>query len=380
MDNHKPKIFFVATVEFAVNAFLLSHLQRLSCFYDLTVITNTSDPIFLIKKGVNVKVIPLKISRHISLASDLFCLLYLIYLFLKNRPMAVHSITPKSGLLAMLAAFLTRIPLRVHSFTGQIWVNDSGIRRYFLKTVDFLIGKLTTINMIDSPSQKDFLVKQNVLYEKKSIVFGSGSVSGVNIKRFLPNVDIFNEVRFELSIPRDAFVFIYLGRLNKSKGILDLAEAFSRINNNLAYMLIVGPDEGSFREQVKSLNQAHLFRLRFIDLTLEPERYLAASNALCLPSYREGFGNVVIEAAATGLPAIASNIYGISDAILNQETGLLHKVGDIEDIVCCLERFLNNPQEVARYSYAARSRVLDKFNSDMLTEYWLNFYRCHLSI
>jgi len=379
MLNPKPKIYFVATVEFAVNAFLLSHLERLSNYYDLTVIVNTSDPDFLIKQGIIAKVIPLKISRVISIAPDFFCLLYLVYLFLKDRPVAVHSITPKSGLLAMAAAFFARIPLRVHTFTGQVWVNAKGMRRYFLRFIDFLIAKLATFNIVDSPSQKDFLVKQNVLSEKKSIVFGLGSVCGVNLERFTPSVDSFNAVRRELLIPDDAFVFIYLGRLNKDKGVLDLAEAFSRLNNDLAYMLIVGPDEGCFVGQIKSLNQAHLSRMRFIGLTHEPERYLAASNALCLPSYREGFGSVIIEAAAVGLPAIASNIYGISDAILDQETGLLHQAGDVDAIRYCLERFLSNPQEVALYSTAARSRVVKEFDSETLTNYWLDFYMSHVS-
>lgn len=378
MLNPKSKIYFVATVEFAVNAFLLSHLERLSNYYDLTVIVNTSDPDFLIKKGIKAKVIPLKISRNISIVPDFFCLLYLVYLFVKDRPMAVHSITPKSGLLAMAAAFFARIPLRVHTFTGQVWVNSKGIRRYFLRFIDFLIAKLAIVNIVDSPSQKDFLVKQNVLSEKNSIVFGLGSVCGVNLSRFTPSVDSFNAVRRELLIPHDAYVFIYLGRLNRDKGILDLANAFSNIKVKKAYLILVGPDEGGFVDEVTKINKDKIDQLRFIDYTREPERYLAASNVLCLPSYREGFGSVIIEAAAMGVPAIASNIYGISDAIVNNQTGLLHEPRNVKAITDAMILFLNDEQLSVQYGKAAKSRAVKSFDSKTISTYWLNFYLDHV--
>ena len=376
MRPSRPKIFFLATVEFAVNAFLLSHLKALSKCFDVTVIVNTDDPLFLTKQGVDVEVIPLNISRNIQILSDVYCLIRLVCIFIKLRPSAVHSITPKAGFLAMLAAFIACVPFRVHTFTGQVWATSHGLKRVELKFFDWLTARLATFNIIDSPSQQQFLINQKVLTKERSIVFGVGSVSGVDLKRFKPSKKVLTEVRHELGIPEDAFVFIYLGRLNKDKGILDLALAFTSLKNKNKniYLLVVGPDEGDFVEEMKRLCVDNIDQLRFVVYTRTPERFLAASNALCLPSYREGFGSVVIEAAAMGLPAIASDIYGISDAIVDNGTGLLHQPGDAECIKRCMGLFLARPDKLERLGYEARSRAVKNFDAERITEHWLGFY------
>lgn len=368
------RIFFVATVNFAINAFLLNHLKALSKYFDVAVIVNTEDADFLIKQGINVKVIPLKISRNIHILSDIACLIRLISIFIKYHPSAVHSITPKAGLLAMLAAFFARVPFRVHTFTGQVWATKVGLKRLMLKSFDRLIAVLTTFNIVDSPSQRQFLIDEKVLCKKNSIVFGLGSVSGVDLKRFKSSKAAFDECRHTLEISEGAFVFTYLGRLNKDKGVLDLANAFSLIENKKAYLLIVGPDEGGFVDEIKKINAHKLEQIRFVGFTSVPEQYLAASNALCLPSYREGFGSVIIEAAAMGLPAIASNIYGISDAVVNNQTGLLHTPADVSSILFCLNTFLNDSRLVKKYGDAAKLRAINEFDAHLITKYWCQFY------
>jgi len=342
------------------------------------VIVKTDDPLFLTKQSVDVKVIPLSISRNIRILSDAYCLIRLVYIFIKLRPSAVHSITPKAGLLAMLAGFIACVPFRVHTFTGQVWATSHGLKRVVLKFIDWLTARLATFNIIDSPSQQQFLINQKVLTKERSIVFGMGSVSGVDLQRFKPSKKVLTEVRHELGIPEDAFVFIYLGRLNKDKGILDLALAFTSLKNKNTYLLVVGPDEGDFVEEIKSLSGDSVDRLRFVAYTRTPERFLAASDVLCLPSYREGFGNVVIEAAAMGLPAIASDIYGISDAIVDKGTGLLHPPGDAECIKRCMDIFLARPDKLERFGCEAKSRAVKNFDAERITEFWLGFYEQQL--
>ena len=374
------RIFFVANVDFAINSFFLSHLKALSQHFDVTVIVNTDDQDFLKKQGINIKVIPLNISRNIHLLSDIVCLIRLISIFIKYHPSAVHSITPKAGLLAMLAAFFARTPFRVHTFTGQVWATKLGLKRLMLKSFDKLIAKLASFNIIDSPSQQQFLIDEKVVPKETSLVFGLGSVSGVDLKKFKPSKQVSNDVRRELSIPQHGIVFTYLGRLNKDKGVLDLANAFSLIENKKAYLLIVGPDEGRFVGEIKKINAHKLDQIRFVDFTKIPERYLATSNVLCLPSYREGFGSVIIEAAAMGVPTIASNIYGISDAVVNNETGLLHPPADVSSILFCLNIFLNDSRLVKKYGNAAKLRVINEFDASLITEYWRQFYLEKMSI
>jgi glycosyltransferase involved in cell wall biosynthesis len=376
--KRKKTIYFVATVEFAVNAFLKRHLYSLSKSFDVIVFVNTLDPNFLKTQGINVNVIPLNIRRNINIFSDLKSFFILFFYFLKNRPVSVQSITPKAGLLAMAAAYMARVPLKVHTFTGQVWVTKSGLFRYILKKLDTMIAFFSDYAIVDSPSQSQFLVEEKVLPLKKSIVFGSGSVSGVDLEKFKASKKTYTDVRSELSIPDDAFVFVYVGRLNAEKGALDLATAFSQIHNDKAYLLVVGPDEGDYSQQIKNLSNINLGRVRLTGFSSEPYRYLAASNALCLPSYREGFGSVIIEAAAMGVPAIASNIYGISDAVQNHKTGLLHVPKNPDQLLKCMEVFLSNPDLVAEYGAAANKRAINEFDAKILTKYWLDFYLSHI--
>ncbi len=364
----------MATAESAVNAFLLNHLTVLAKTFDVKVVVNTNDLFFLNKQGLDINVISLNISRKIRIFSDLYCLIHLIYIFIRFRPSAVHSITPKAGLLAMLAASIAFIPIRVHTFTGQVWAIQRGFKRFFLKSFDRLIANLAFFNIVDSLSQQKFLINENVLTKKKSVVFGLGSVSGVDLRRFKPTKQTFTEVRESLLIPHDAFVFIYLGRLNKDKGILDLANAFSAIENKNAYLLFVGADEGGFADEIKRINVRKLDSIKFLGFTREPERYLAASNVLCLPSYREGFGSVIIEAAAVGIPAIASDIYGISDAVINKHTGILHTPRDVSSILDAMQFFIKNSELVKKYGDAAMERAKVEFDAKVMSKYWLDFY------
>ena len=140
----------------------------------------------------------------------------------------------------------------------------------------------------------------------------------------------------------------------------------------------MGPDEDNLTDEIKKINKHKSFQIKFVGHTNRPEDYLAASDTLCLPSYREGFGNVIIEAAATGVPCIASNIYGISDAILNQKTGALHAPRDVNAIFGAMQNFLKNPKLVKKYGRAARKRVRAEFDANVISKYWLNFYQARL--
>ena len=369
MVNRKS-ICFVATVEFAVSAFLLNHLKELSKYYDLTVIVNLKNPNFLIDTKLNINLVNINFSRKINIISDLLSLVQLVYLFLIKRYDAVHSITPKAGLLAMIASFLTFIPVRIHCFTGQVWATKSGLSRLFLKLIDKVIGILSTQNIIDSKSQYNFLVKHNVLNKDKSLVFGSGSVSGVDLLKFKPNTKVKLSLRKKLKISPASFIFVFIGRLNYEKGIYDLIDSFILADLKSAYLLIIGPDE----ENISSKFKGKQSNIIFSDITSSPQDFLAISNVLCLPSYREGFGNIVIEAAATGLPSIVSNIYGLSDSIVQNKTGLTHEPKDVEEITRLMIALFNDRKLVAELGEAAKKRATSEFDSKILVKHWKDFY------
>jgi len=373
------KICFVATVEFAVNAFLLNHLRALSSFYEVTVIVNTNNSSFLDGLGANVKVIPLPIARNVSLVSDFNCLIKLIKIFHKQGFSAVHSVTPKAGLLAMLASWVVRVPLRIHTFTGQVWVTKVGVKRFLLKQMDCLIAFLTTHNIVDSPSQRQFLVDEKVTTSAKSTVFAKGSISGVDIARFKPNLQAREGIRQQLNIKTDAILFLFLGRLTRDKGVLDLAQAFISLQRGSAHLLFVGPDEQNMQAEIVCISGKDNPNVHFIGHTDTPESYMAAADVLCLPSYREGFGTVVIEAAAVGIPTIASRIYGLTDAVVDGETGLLHESRDINAIKVCMEQMVTNKTIRLQFGEQARTRAIKEFDSKLITRAWVDFYREHVN-
>jgi len=369
----------VLTAELAVKAFLLNHLRALSNTYEVTVIVNTDNLNFLAEQGIHAKVIALPIARNISLFSDFISLINLISEFHRQKFSAVHSVTPKAGLLAMLAAWFAHVPLRVHTFTGQVWVTKKGAKRVLLKQIDRLIGLLSTHNIIDSPSQRQFLFDEKVLPLAKATVFAKGSISGVNIARFKPNPKVRVDIRQQLNISNEAIVFLFIGRLTNDKGVLDLAQAFSDLNAMNAYLLLVGPDEQNMQNEIRCLTKNCSANVFFLGQTNVPESYMAAADVLCLPSYREGFGTVVIEAAAVGIPAIASRIYGLTDAVVHEDTGLLHEPHDVSLIRHCMKIMLADQALRMTLGENARARAIKDFDSGLVTDEWVKFYKENLN-
>lgn len=372
------KLCFVATTDFVFRAFLINHLKVLSKYYEITVIVNASDSKWLKEFNVNANVIHLNISREINLIVDLLSLIKLIQLFNKNSYDAIHSITPKAGLLAMLAAKLCDIPLRVHTFTGQVWATNHGLKGFTLKKIDTFFASLATHLIVDSPSQLDFLLKEKVVSKEKTYVFGKGSVSGVNLTKFRPDSEFKSKTRSDLNIPSEAIVFLFLGRLTIDKGVLDLANAFNMLSNNSTYLLFVGPDEQGVTDTLKEILAQKSNFIRFINYTNIPEKYMNTADVLTLPSYREGFGSVVIEAAAVGIPTIASRIYGITDAIVDNQTGLLHECKNTSQISEKMQLLADNSAMRLMLGHKARLRAIKDFDANFISEKWLAFYKTQL--
>ena len=324
-----------------------------------------------------VNFISVPIERNIDLYMDFKALFLLISVFYKNRFFLIHSVSPKAGLICAIAAWITQTPNRLHTFTGQVWATKRGINRWFLKLLDKFIVILNTNILVDSFSQQDFLTKENVVSKKYSVVLGRGSVSGVDVNRFLPSKKHRNFIREELKINDDSMVFLFVGRLKKEKGVFELVEAFkniSRVHDNLI-LLIVGSDEEKLKQ--KLIEHLGLFKkfIRFVDFTNTPEQYMAASDIFVLPSYREGFGSVVVEAASCGLPAICSNIYGLSDAIKAEETGLLVSARSSKLLEGAMLNLVNNDKSRSKMGARARKRAIYHFSQDNITLEIIQLYK-----
>jgi glycosyltransferase involved in cell wall biosynthesis len=372
----KPTIIFVSSHPLSVTAFMLPHIRALSEVANVQVFANTNERTLLQDRGVDILIDTVPIVRPIALFLDLKALWVLFWRFKSSRALAVHTFTPKAGLLGMLAAWLARVPLRVHSFTGQVWVTRSGAMRWLLIAADKCIAAMATDLLVDSSSQRAFLINQGIVNSQRSAVLGAGSICGVDILRFCPSEVTRMSVREELGTATDTLVCLYLGRLNRDKGVLDLALAFEIVHPQYpkVELWVVGPDEDNSFEQMQNLLGNAICQVKRVGFTDQPERFMQAADLFCLPSYREGFGSSVIEAAACGLPTLSSRIYGLTDALAEGQTGWMHEAGNFQDLAHKLNNIIANPADLMAKGQAARVLAVERFAEKSITDEMVKFY------
>ena len=361
----------VTTVPMVVRFFLLNHIVNFYNTYDVDVVSNISENsslLDILPKGVRKYNIP--ILREISLLSDIKALLLLARHFYVKKIMIVYSVSPKAGILSMTAARLVGVPVRIHTFTGQVWVEKKGVMRFLLKLIDRIIAKLASVVIVDSQSQRDYLIKNNIVSEEKSIVIGAGSISGVDVGRFELRPLVRKTVREKMGVVDHTVVFLYVGRLKRDKGLFELAKAFlsiSKKTDNIA-LWFVGPDEDKIKDEIKMIMSECDNDVRFVPYTTKPEDYMMSSEIFCLPSYREGFGSTIIEAAACGVPSIGSRIYGIMDAIIDGETGILVEKASISGLAIAMQNIASDSRQREKLGKSAKKRALESFNQQLITD------------
>lgn len=376
MDMSKKKICFVVAIPSTARSFLRNHIDALSKEYEVFLAGNINS-----EKEVHSLAITnwhhLDIQRGISIFRDIKAVWHTYRYFRKMKFDAVHSVTPKAGLVTALGGRFAGIRHRIHIFTGQTWATRKGFMRWMLKCMDKLIVRLDNHILVDGKSQRSFLIKEGVLYENQAIVFGEGSISGVNPNRFHPDRVVRQETRSKIGIKDNQLTYIFLGRLNHDKGIGELYEAYNRLSkeNKNVFLLLVGVDEGGYVKQLKSFENIILGEnFHYYGPTGEPERLLNAGDVFVLPTYREGFGTSVLEAACIGLPCICSDAYGVLDAYVENVTGLRCHVGDTESLYQCMKQMYENPKLVQQMGYNSRIRAINYFSSKKITKCWVDFY------
>jgi glycosyltransferase involved in cell wall biosynthesis len=368
----------VMTTPLALQFFFHHHLKALSQNFDLTVVANEDCSLLIKSMGLeSVRLIVIPVKREISLYSDLQGLWKLWRLMKREQFDAVWSVSPKAGLLGMLAAWLASITFRCHMFQGEVWLTRHGLIRQILRLADYLIARLANKSLVVSGTERDFLIKEGILPERNSSVLGNGSICGVNLTRFKSNQIERKKKRNELDIKDNEIVVIFLGRIKRDKGVLDLIAAWKQLNAEGVQfsLIIVGPDEDQLlcyiKEQANELKDVNFY---YEDLSTVPEVWLNASDILCLPSYREGFGNVVIEASSTSLPVVASRIYGVVDAMRDGETGLSYASGNISELSNCLKCLIKNDRLRIQLGNSGRKFVRQNFDENEVINRYTSFF------
>lgn len=382
MNRDRPRFCRIVT---APITFRMQLPEQLRCMadagFDLTLVCSPDDGMDDFARDVGARFIPIPMTRRISPVRDGISILAMARLFRRERFDLVHSSTPKAGLVTAVAGVLARVPIRIHTFTGQPWTELKGPKRVAAINADRLIARLATHLYVDGGSQRDFLAQEGIAPASRLRVLASGSLTGVNLARFDPAAlaPEREAVRRELGIPEDACVIGFMGRLARDKGIAELLAAFGIVAaaRDKTALILIGPDDAegkSARSLVKAATGADR-RIHAVGFVERPEAYLAGADIFCLPSYREGFNLAILGAAALGLPVVATRINGIRDAVSENETGLLVPPKDVPALASALAVLADDPAARRRMGAAARVRTRTLFDANVVNGALIAEYR-----
>jgi len=374
----KRRIAFVVAVPGTASAFLINHFTRLLLDYNVNLVANfpnEESKVQFQKMGVRCYSVP--ILRSISIFSDIKALFVLVCLFKREKFDCVHSVTPKAGLLSSLAGKMAGISIRIHIFTGQVWATKTGVMRLLLKFIDKLTAYLVNYVLVDGESQRNFLIKEDIISNENSGVLANGSICGVNLDVFKFSKVVRQNERRKFGFNEDDVVYIFMGRLNHDKGIGELYQAFDFMVKDCpnAKLVFYGDDEEGYKNKIdKYQNIKRDINFFYPGTTTRPFESLQVGDVFVLPTWREGFGSSIIEAQALGLPVITSNVYGVLDASIEGKTGLRCNVNDSDGLYQLMTYYYHHKEIRKLHGEAGRRYVIEKFSCNLVTNAWADFY------
>lgn len=373
----QPKFFFVTTIPGSLD-FFTGQYEMLGEVFDITAISSQREKLDEYGLQNNIKVHYIPMEREISLKTDIKGLFLFIKYFRKERPQIVHGNTPKGSLLSMLAAWLTRVPVRIYMCHGLRYQGCTGFKKQLLMMMERISCWCATDVMCVSKGVASVLNKDSIT-RKKPIVIWNGSVSGIDVSKFDPNKDYNRvEIRKRYGLKVDDFVLSFVGRIVADKGVNELIEAFSVLSERYKEMklLLVGimetdgnPISNNSLEQINN-NPAIIAPGRQNNI---PE-ILSITDIFVFPSYREGFGLSLMEAGAMGVPAISSDIIGCNEVVEDGTTGILIESHSYTSIVNAVERLYNDKDLYDKIKSQCRNSIVGRYEQQTLWGKYKDFY------
>ncbi|KAA2217465.1 glycosyltransferase family 4 protein [Maribacter flavus] len=371
-QKEKIKIIRTAAVPGSLYTLLKGQLAYLNQEYEIIGVSSDGPLLQETSKREGIRTIAVPIERNISPLKDLQGLFKLYKVLKEEKPYMVHSITPKAGLLSMMAAYFARVPKRVHMFTGLIFPTQTGFKKQLLLFFDKLICKFATHVYPEGNGVKNDLINFGVT-KKPLNVIANGNVNGLNLDYFSP--DHYSEedtsaLKSQLNLSSSDFLWVYVGRLVNDKGVNELMEAFNSLTKKYknTKLILVGSDDGE--TDILPLATREIIHghpdIVAIGQQKDVRPFLALADAFVFPSYREGFPNVVLEAGAMGLPAIVTDINGSNEIIIDGENGLIIPSKDSLALQKAMERFLTDSSLVNSMSQKARILIVNRYNRDLV--------------
>lgn len=372
------KLIRSTTVPQTLNTFCKGLLKELKHEgYEVVAVSSPGEELDELANSEGIRTIALPMERRISPFKDMKSLWQMWRLMRREKPDMVHSMTPKAGMVTMVAAWLTRVPIRIHTFTGLVFPTSIGLKRRILMFTDWLTCACATHIIPEGEGVKADLIN-NKITKKNIRVLGHGNIRGIDLEHFKPREPHLQE---EL-VP---FTFVFVGRLVGDKGINELVEAFSRLNkeHSETRLVLVGPEEEKI-DPIQPETVAEIDRnpaIYAVGQQKDVRPFFTSADALVFPSYREGFPNVVIEAGAMGLPSIVTDINGSREIIIDGENGIIVPSKDADALYQALKHFVENPEDVKRMAENARPLIASRYEQSYVRQCLKDFYKeCIASI
>lgn len=370
------KFFRISTIPTSLETLLKGQLRMLSEHYDVVAVSSPGEEMRVLEKREGVRTIAIPMERRISLIKDFISLIRLIILFAKEKPDMVHSITPKAGLLSMLAAWITRVPVRMHTFTGLVFPTATGKMQKLLIVMDRLTCFCATHINPEGEGVKRDLINYNIT-SKPLHVIANGNVNGIDLEYFDRTPEVMEKA---YSYKKEGtFTFCFVGRMVKDKGINELVHSFLRLyqDDTRVRMLLVGPFEKELDPVLPEVEEQILHHpgICFIGFQSDVRPFLAASDALVFPSYREGFPNVVIQAGAMRIPAIVTDINGCNEIVLPDRNGMIIPAKNEQALYEAMKYFASHSVEVEKMAANARPLIVSRYEQRMVWNALLAEYK-----
>lgn len=376
------RVIEVTTIPMTMKVFLAGQIGFLRGHgFEVIGVSSPGPETSAVGEHTGIKIIELPMVRGLSPVSDAFAILRLARILRRLRPDILHTHTPKASLVGTAAAFLARVPVRLYTIHGLIMESSRGKSRRLMAAVERLICRLATRVYAVSDSVRTIIVNEGICPADKISVLGHGTIDGIDADRFNPaavdDVKV-EELRARAGLPADAEVIGFIGRMVREKGVAELLEAFGELKKDRSrlHLLLVGPFESEDPlppEAVAAIESGE--RIHHLEWVDDPRPAYRLMNVLALPTYREGFPYVPMEAAAMGLPVVASRVTGCVDAVVDEVTGVLVPARDAGALAGALRGVLDDPERARRLGRAGRERVLRDFAPGVIHRALLAEYR-----
>ncbi|CEN33987.1 glycosyltransferase family 4 protein [Capnocytophaga cynodegmi] len=374
------KLIRITTVPISLKILLRGQHQFMSKHgFEVIGVSSKGQELQDVQNEEHIKTIELEMTRNISPIKDLISLYNFYSICKKEKPLIVHSHTPKAGIVGMLGAKLAKVPIRLHTVAGLPLMETTGLKRKILDFVEKLTYKCSTKVYPNSKGLYDFILENKYTTKEKLKVIANGSSNGINSSFFSPSQvseEQKNELKELLGIKPNDFVFIFVGRLVGDKGINELIDAFSHLSIRNTKLLLVGAME----KELDPLKEKTIKEIETnpsiisVGFQKDVRPYFAISNVLVFPSYREGFPNVVMQAGAMELPCIVSNINGCNEIIIEGKNGMIVPVKNIEQLREKMSILSQDKNLYEQLRLNSRKTIIERYEQTVIWQEILNEY------